>query len=272
MPRQTELVGCIGIIVLFFFLSKHCHSELRTIPPDETSSELTKARSAANFCSSYENTIKLNEDGSILCFDGPIQLGLKMQEIHRLNRHGLFVVRSRGGDFHTATAIADILLEKNATVVIHDYCLSACANYLFVATNKTYVLQDSIVAWHGGASACTNYLDIFGGIRYDAGVCKMLNSREQEFFRKRDLVRFFTSQPPTRYTKEIFEILVSDYNGNKSVFFWMWNPKNHRDFFKKRIIYESYPNSQHEVNEIINRFNLGIHAIYDPEIKGPMRF
>ncbi len=47
--------------------------------------------------------------------------------------------------------LSDILREKNATVVIRDYCLSACANYVFVATDRTYVLKNSIVAWRPGA-------------------------------------------------------------------------------------------------------------------------
>jgi len=35
-------------------------------------------------------------------------------------------------------------------VLLYDYCLSACANYVLVATNSTYVLKDTVVAWHGG--------------------------------------------------------------------------------------------------------------------------
>jgi hypothetical protein len=46
----------------------------------------------------------------------------------------------------------------------------------------------------------------------------------------------------------------------------MWNPKNYGDDLKNRIIHESYPNSQNEVDEIVNRFRLGIQVIYDPGI------
>lgn len=43
----------------------------------------------------------------------------------------------------------------------------------------------------------------------------------------------------------------------------MWSPENYRDYFKDRIVYESYP-SKDEVAEIVSRFQLGIRVIYDP--------
>jgi hypothetical protein len=50
------------------------------------------------------------------------------------------------------------LLEKDATVVIRDYCLSACANYIFVATRRTHILKklDRRLAW--GTPTCRRQL------------------------------------------------------------------------------------------------------------------
>jgi ATP-dependent protease ClpP protease subunit len=75
---------------------------------------------------------------------------MDLAEIGQLGRSGHFVIRSTGGNLVTAMRISDMLLEKNATVTIYDYCLSACANAIFVASAKTHVAAGAIVAWHRG--------------------------------------------------------------------------------------------------------------------------
>jgi hypothetical protein len=120
---------------------------------------------AVDHCSSQDpnppgRAGRLSEDRSILCFDGMIRRDLDLAPLHQLTNDGLFVVRSIGGDIFLAMKIADILWEKNATVVIRDYCLSACANAILIASNQTYVLTNAIVAWHGGTG---------GGLRRPPG-------------------------------------------------------------------------------------------------------
>ncbi len=224
---------------------------------------------AANYCAKYENSIKLSENDMILCFDGLIRADLQMDDqLRKLNDHGFFVIRSPGGFFPAAMKIADILLEKDATVIIHDYCLSACANYIFVATGKTHVLKNSVVAWHGGPSStyCDRYLhgdqSAIGSGRVT--VCKNL-ALQIIFFQKRGIQNGFIFNPPTPYTRMMFNILAKT-PGNKSKVFWMWNPKNYGDHFKDRIFYEKYPNSQSDVDEIIDHFRLGTQVIYDPAL------
>jgi len=92
--------------------------------------------------------IALSDDQSILCFDGWITLGQDFSSVKNLKENGLFVVRSFGGSIITATALADLLHERHAIVVVYDYCNSACANYLFIATDQTVVRKNSIVVWH----------------------------------------------------------------------------------------------------------------------------
>src|SRR2546430_1060074 len=65
----------------------------------------------------------------------------------------IFVVRSHGGEVKTAMTIADVLQDKNALVVIYDYCLSACAGFLFIASAETFVTKGTVVAWHAPCSA-----------------------------------------------------------------------------------------------------------------------
>ena len=50
----------------------------------------------------------------------------------------------------------------------------------------------------------------------------------------------------------------------------MWNPKNHGNYFKGRIVYEGYPRSQAEVDAIarrlLERWFPGLVIIYDPQL------
>jgi len=84
----------------------------------------------------------------VLCFDGQIFPDLDISLTDRLRGGGLAVVRSFGGDAVFAIRLAEAFLERHATVVIYDYCLSACASFLLVASTKAFVLKDILVAWH----------------------------------------------------------------------------------------------------------------------------
>jgi hypothetical protein len=77
--------------------------------------------------------IALGDDQKILCFDGPISPDQDLSSVNDLKTNGLFVVRSFGGDPLRAIALAGLLHDRNAIVVVYDYCFSACAQFLFIA-------------------------------------------------------------------------------------------------------------------------------------------
>jgi hypothetical protein len=206
---------------------------------------------------------RLSEDGSILCFDGAIDDKLELAPLLKLQDSGFFVVRSVGGYGSTAMQIASGLFEKNATVVIRDYCLSACANYIFVATNQTYVLGNAIVAWHGGIADCAD-AETAAALRRIYRPCSsfyLVNS-SREFFAKRGIGPRYTFMPPTRYTKQMSYVALQGAAEKRSVF-WMWHPKNHGDYFKGRITYESYPDED-AVYTFMRRSRGHGRIIYDP--------
>ena len=81
------------------------------------------------YCAKFENSINLSENRMILCFDGQIRSNPEVEDqFQKLKDHGFLVIRSPGGFFPAAMKMADVLFEKDATVVVRDYCLSACAN------------------------------------------------------------------------------------------------------------------------------------------------
>jgi hypothetical protein len=224
------------------------------------------------FCSQYNNSSKLSEDRNILCFDGLIRDDIDLKNFDSLNTGGVLVIRSGGGNIIKAMQIADILLEKRAEVIIHDYCLSACANAILVASRKTYVAANTIVAWH-----YSGIPSIVCGVRistlpmdpaakqqndYYDEYCKhsqLLNN----FYKRRGIDDAFTRRPPTISTRRIFQLTVQQA-ADKDKILWMWNPANFDTALKEKVWFQSYPESQDEVDVIIKRLRLRIRVIYDP--------
>lgn len=234
-----------------------------------------------DLCRHFPSSIKLSDDQRILCFDGAIAQDQNLSVLHRLKQDGIFVMRSPGGYAREAMTLSNILREKAATVLLYDYCLSACANYVLVATNKTYVTKDTVVAWHGGPwspdeSQCSDsgreqlrrsYADRYGaeGARFADVTCQT-GTLSRSFFKDRQIDDRHIYKPQTEYTKKMMSLALKETDDPRSVF-WMWNPINYRDYFKSRIVFEKYPENQSEVNDLLSRFSrsrFGSRYIFDP--------
>lgn len=63
------------------------------------------------------------------------------------------VVESNGGEINAAMAMAEVLVPRQTTVVAHRWCMSSCANYLFLAGDRRVVMADAVLAYHGGIYA-----------------------------------------------------------------------------------------------------------------------
>lgn len=238
---------------------------------------------AVTYCRSHPKIVKLKEDQSVLCFDGPI---LKEQDdalFRQLSQGGLFVVRSAGGNVQAAIRLANILRDKEATVVIYDYCGSACADFFFVASAATFVMKSTIVAWHGTGTRvrCT------GGtielVRSERGEVRRLAPRVRDelrdlcvatrqwdrFFKLRGIDDSYIYEPQPPEIRKLFDAEIERGESGQSIA-WMWHPRNYGDYFKIPITYESYPASQKEVDEILSKVGLRVRIIYDPPISpGP---
>jgi hypothetical protein len=233
-------------------------------------------RELASLKSAPGAQVQLSEDRAILCFDGKIDRNQEMTPFRNLGLNGSFVMRSPGGYAGAAMEIANVLREKNALVVLYDYCLSACANYILIASNRTYVTKNTIVAWHGGLSVpdCRypdsarvfserNNLSMWTQEQKEE-FCK-LAELQREFFRTRGSDDAIVQGPQSRYTTKMLRLSaqLSGYRDRNVL--WMWNPKHYGSRFKSTIIYESYAESQEEVDEILRRhFFSYVRVIYDP--------
>jgi hypothetical protein len=217
----------------------------------------------------------IKDDKTVLCYDGVIFDNQNISVMNDLVEGGFFVIRGGAGMPTTALKMGNILKSKMATVVIRDYCVSACAAFIYIASDTTYVVRDSIVVWHA--------------IRYQAPPCDdnafLMSSTETkelwmsfsperrernckyladlvDFFKKRGstLNSLFATQSP--HIKKVTQS-ANDQGLDTTDQYWMWHPRYHQGVFNTKIIYESYPKSQDEVNEITRRFGLP-KMLYDP--------
>jgi hypothetical protein len=272
MHRYTPRAAFFMALCLLFAVP--CDLE----PAHSQESGVDKARYAlavAHCRGDVERPISLSADRQTLCFDGVIPDDLDFSQVNDLKNNGLFVVRSNGGFAGPAIGISNLLDAKRATVVAYDYCLSACANYFFFASARTYVFEKTIVAFHYGtlsASDCAlvgstrdnedrrllvepcSFLDLpgrFGGWK-----------EENEFYDKRVLDRQYGFPPQSAHIRKYLRT-VFEHTGKVPRGLWMWNPRFYRTAVKTEICYENYPESQSEVDELAARFRLG-PFIYDP--------
>ena len=119
--------------------------------PDPLRADAAIITAPLAFCSQNDRSISLSDDRNVLCFDGLISDDIALEKFYSLNIGGMLVIRSGGGNIIRAMQIADILLEKRAGVIIHDYCLSACANAILVA--PTTPMLPPTRSWPGTAAA-----------------------------------------------------------------------------------------------------------------------
>jgi hypothetical protein len=218
----------------------------------------------------------LSPDRSILCLDGLIADLDKSYEA-ALEEGGLFVVRSLDGVGATALALANVLLQRRATVVIHDYCLSACANYFFFASVRTYVLKGALVAWRDGGSGFADCLTLkrlrpYGPEKMIRAPCDPLPEglqnnydryllARQQFYSERSDGAHAAFPPTSRYVARVLKSMYGD-SGTFPKVSWTLNP-TYLYMFKTKIHYEAYPASQDEVDEMAARLGLK-KVIYDP--------
>ncbi|MEP7007240.1 MAG: hypothetical protein ABI810_14745 [Sphingomonas bacterium] len=132
-----------------------------TKPPENASLASSPAVEA---CSAWFSGRTSSSDPAVhpisadsFCFDGVIDARGSTALIGQLksipnDRPMTMVVRSGGGGISESLDVADVLIGRNATVIVHTLCGSGCANNLFLPARRRIILNDALVAFHGGAS------------------------------------------------------------------------------------------------------------------------
>jgi hypothetical protein len=225
----------------------------------------------------FPGSLLLSPDKQVLCFDGPIARDMDMSAAKDLGENGLFVVHSPGGYPGPAMTLSDIVRDRHATVVLHDYCISACAMFFLIASDRTYVLKGTLVAWHlppnrPELSLCTSLV-----VPRNGGPRKLLRgpcangtlaengagSASIPFFKNRIVDQSLELPPDTLHVRRIVSGLYAETGIYRDVG-WTIHPRSYPGMFKTKIVYEAYPESQDEVDDMLARLHLDWKVIYDP--------
>jgi len=86
----------------------------------------------------------------VLVFDGFITPQSSEKIMASIDGVDLLLIRSGGGDGASGLAIGKALRAKNITVVVNEYCLSACANYIFIGAPRKSLGPGAVLGFHGG--------------------------------------------------------------------------------------------------------------------------
>lgn len=221
--------------------------------------------------------IAIREDKRVLCLDGQINAAVDLSAAKDLEQGGLFVVRSSGGEVAVAIELADLLLSKHATVIINQYCLANCANYLFIASVKAFVPKDALVAWCAqisGPGECVGFSQETsdeGAPRFHTGPCsgpfaigrrkEYLGQLKRNFYEGR--VVSFEEPPESLAIRRALRRRYEATGAYPYKFYWTWNPRFYANAIRTKVSYEAYPQSQDDVDTIAARIGIRF-VIHDP--------
>ena len=235
------------------------------------------ARAVEHCRGNVKRPMALDLDKRVLCFDGAILPELELSLADRLEDGGLFVMRSFGGEQLSAIRLAEALRERHATVVVYDYCLSACASFVLVASTKAFVVKNTLVAWHHwtGEYLCPalEQAKDEGPRRLEKNACADAPADYQSmyeyakwldkwFYSTRAVAPPFENPPQSVIVRRILQNKFGGRGEYPSNLMWTWNPRYYASKIKTKVVYEAYPQSQDEVDALASRLQLRV--IYDP--------
>jgi hypothetical protein len=278
-----RLLACLRAQWLFVLLTLPLVLCSSGAPAQQESLSWVSFYRAAEYCrGKVSRPLALSPDHQLLCFDGDVTADLDVSLAKGLVANGLVVMRSLGGAEEPAIALSNIIRDLHATVVVYDYCFSACALFFLIASDQAFVLKGALVAWHNRQSTdprdpyCTSVISPprGGPKKLLRGPCKdsAFGDRaaytgrwpqETTFFKGRAIDPLFLPPPDSLYVRKI---VVSRYEevGVYRDIGWTINPRYYPKLFRTKIVYEAYPESQKEVDEMLAPLRLNFRVVYDP--------
>lgn len=236
-------------------------------------------KDALAYCSgSVMRPMALRDDKKILCLDGLIFHEADTSPARELGPDGYFVVRGFGGEATALMKLADMVAAKRTTIIVRDYCFAACANYLLIASVQAIVPKEALVAWgvpRGERNNCLRFreTEVRGAPRLDVYDCAfplddpyqnpVLLSKAR-FYARRMLVRSFKEPPESAAVRRVLKRRFDETGRYPVEMFWTWNPRHYVSLLRTKVSYEAYPQSQSDVDVLLERHQLRERVIYDP--------
>lgn len=112
-----------------------------------TTGELSSPSSAAEESASAH--VSISDDGTAIFVDGFIDRKTAEQVRDKLKEgvvDSLFI-RSTGGEVEAGIELGEMVRDSKIDVIVKDYCISSCANYVFTAGASRVI--GGVVLWHG---------------------------------------------------------------------------------------------------------------------------
>lgn len=107
------------------------------------------------------------------------------------------VVTSLGGDIKYGIYIGNDIFDRKLDVIVRDYCLSSCANYIFLAGKNKIIENNSIVGFHGTS------FSLLGGEE----IKKIILNSKGDFIKTKDILQIKNHK---KYNNEIYKDNISD--------------------------------------------------------------
>jgi hypothetical protein len=247
----------------------------------ESSLDKDRYYAAVDYCrqSASPRPMALSPDKRILCFTGEVAQNMDLSPVKELEQDGLFVVRSPGGNATPAIDLSNLLHDRRATVIAYHCCISACATFFLIATDQAYVLKGTLIAWHYPLSRdpfrpfCTSAEKAHDGgpKKLHRGLCNASGDgvgygpypAETQFFKSRVIDPLFEPPPDSKYARKIVSSIFAETSVYRDIA-WTIHPRFYPRLFKTKIVYEAYPESQAEVDDMLARLHMNFRVIYDP--------
>jgi hypothetical protein len=98
-------------------------------------------------------------DSGVIQYFGPID-SARVDKFKGLYRPGdRLLINSNGGSIYAGIDMGTFIHQKKMTVEVADFCISSCANYVFLAGETKVLNRNSLVIFHGGPKQ-TNFLSL----------------------------------------------------------------------------------------------------------------
>jgi hypothetical protein len=271
---RLHRIAPFGLLLALLSSAGHCQQD---------SSDRERYYRGVDYCrrNVWPSSMLLSPDKQVLCFNGMITRDMDVSAAKGLGENALFVVRSPGGYSGLAVVLAEIVRDRHATVVVYDYCLSACALIFLIASEQTYVLRGTLVAWHLPRSTPEEPLCSSLTVARDGGPRKLQRgpcgdggfaapaaysvdaAALRQFFKDRVFEPQFEAPPDSVHVRKIVSSLFAETGVYRDVG-WTLHPRFYPRMLKTKIVYEAYPESQEEVDDMLARLHLNWRVIYDP--------
>ena len=163
---------------------------------------------------------ELQTSKSTITFSGTISNESSVQLISVMKKRFFkkLIITSYGGDALAGLKLAVELRKRKIAVEVNEYCISTCANYIFLGAEKKALLPNAILGFHGGVSLESIEESERSNLGRDI---KQIHELEKELFKEKRFdtaffdVSYSLTKPPS--PQEYFQVEVDNIEKHRFV-------------------------------------------------------